>query len=684
MAELVASAMGIAAFGVLVGDKILKLKTFVDGYRGAPEEMRQLIAEMSLLRGLLSECCEPSVGETDAGMDAVMSECHLYCLEGTEVLDSIVTKMHREILNKKKLGSLKVMWKKGSLDSAKNRLRDAKLLLLLSKQLYDVSLQRRNNEMLLRLLAQHSDAMGNPPLYKELATSKKGGLSSDFSSQSHVIEKGLKYDAASSTLAAIEKDSPYLMYTAETPYRQLTSKSKRILKIHGPAWLSCLNKAIELSLETANYSFGLVFRVHNEVCYSSDVIQYTQDGNVMGLRMLFDTGLASPFDRWQGLSLLEVAALHYQANVCEMLLDRNQYNESGLVECKEKAINHLLVCYPLSDHTDHLRTLDVIARNFGFEDPFPSTFKGRSVPFSYVRGDPKLLNWLLVKSGSTIREESFQTRLDVIANLCNLANQPYRVSFIRILLNSEKILPYMLKRRAWCGANLLNCIAWGFGEHFFAESLASMSPPARLECEHRQNIILQDSIALAKDLVCQAEAQHLHCTTERFGISQTPLGSILHSFAHLSHNMSNESASMAVWAAVDGLTYVKVVCPPLNMITNGVQAWLQVLESCGIDLEEYGRKESSLYANSTISNVMRYGCTLTADVARCKKQKRYYGHRRTLRSSFIFSYGPTAADWQFFYIDQADNSAAEFWEMIEDPKFDIPGAWTDDTDGEDV
>ena len=118
MAELVASAVGIAAFAVQVCEKILKLKSFIDEIKEAPEEIQYLVTEMNVLRLLLSECVS-SLAESqnsDTMRMIGISECQQLCLDGTEILAKVVEEMQVEIKRNKLLGGFKVLAKKGTLE----------------------------------------------------------------------------------------------------------------------------------------------------------------------------------------------------------------------------------------------------------------------------------------------------------------------------------------------------------------------------------------------------------------------------------------------------------------------------------------------------------------------------------------------------------------------------------------
>ncbi|KAG4432107.1 hypothetical protein IFR05_012406 [Cadophora sp. M221] len=133
--------------------------------------------------------------------------------------------------------------------------------------------------------------------------------------------------------------------------------------------------------------------------------------------------------------------------------------------------------------------------------------------------------------------------------------------------------------------------------------------------------------------------------------------------------------SKSLWhtlaAATAALSSGKIIspCPSVEIAVQGVVEWLKVLKICDVDLEEYGRKEKCLYASNIVSNILKHDYTFNTET---------WLYNDPLSSSYFFSYGPNVSDWQFWFIEQADNSVIEFWDMVENPEKAMPGAWIED------
>jgi hypothetical protein len=96
-------------------------------------------------------------------------------------------------------------------------------------------------------------------------------------------------------------------------------------------------------------------------------------------------------------------------------------------------------------------------------------------------------------------------------------------------------------------------------------------------------------------------------------------------------------------------------------------AWLEVLKNFGVDLEAYGRKESSILSREDVEwpgrEILLY--RKGAYYRRCGLYLRLIG----------FEFGPNPEDWKFWFSDPTDQLVGEFWDMVEHPERRTPGAW---------
>lgn len=168
--------------------------------------------------------------------------------------------------------------------------------------------------------------------------------------------------------------------------------------------------------------------------------------------------------------------------------------------------------------------------------------------------------------------------------------------------------------------------------------------------ETEQNVLGPER-RLLRILFAGATTSDISPTNARIGSGRTPLFNGIH-WAYLCH------------------------CPPLTMsydckvLNRNIRDWLEDLATCGIDLEEYGKRESTIY--SAGKWVFQDNGFSIED---------WNGERMTFFGPRVarFSYGPTPADWVFEWDHLVPQYARDFWEMVEalSPS-GMPGSWIDE------
>lgn len=94
-----------------------------------------------------------------------------------------------------------------------------------------------------------------------------------------------------------------------------------------------------------------------------------------------------------------------------------------------------------------------------------------------------------------------------------------------------------------------------------------------------------------------------------------------------------------------------------------LRCWLQDLQACGVDLEEYGRTEASI-----IEAENQHPRRLGPLGFLCM----HYYHPPMLSA---LHYGPEPEDWTFDWDYFEPEYARDFWDSIDQQSFKVPGAW---------
>lgn len=98
-----------------------------------------------------------------------------------------------------------------------------------------------------------------------------------------------------------------------------------------------------------------------------------------------------------------------------------------------------------------------------------------------------------------------------------------------------------------------------------------------------------------------------------------------------------------------------------------ITIFLEDLSNAGVDLMEYGAKETSL---------LRTGCCCQDFQLRPSWLRSNKWVESEIRLIGI-TYGPQPADWKFWFSEPSDEYAGDFWYLVEPFEGSIPGAWID-------
>ncbi|TGO42042.1 hypothetical protein BHYA_0013g00450 [Botrytis hyacinthi] len=107
-------------------------------------------------------------------------------------------------------------------------------------------------------------------------------------------------------------------------------------------------------------------------------------------------------------------------------------------------------------------------------------------------------------------------------------------------------------------------------------------------------------------------------------------------------------------------------------LKNSTGTWLDQLMSEGIDLVEYGQWEKKILGIDQFYETFWYRY-----VSSHLGEEYYY-----VVSLLNFTYGPKKSDWQFWFTIEPEcireGCVKDFWDMVENPERQIPGAWNFD------
>jgi hypothetical protein len=287
-----------------------------------------------------------------------------------------------------------------------------------------------------------------------------------------------------------------------------------------------------------------------------------------------------------------------------------------------------------------------------------------------------LLSWLRSVTISGYEQLDLRSRVCFTIGKCYVANQPYLESLVRGLLGSYATESTACGVSDEKGRTLLHCALWHLGEQYHTSSkeynsLASDKSKSKYFCPRQESnvSVLKSLLGFVSELVVARSDLHRRAVRWLPNNYETPLLAIIYGFTH-ANNIYFEERSEGCSSCSSGRISNRLApeTKPEKALV-AVLLWLRVLESAGIDLEEYGHEEKLLYQKGLARNIcsFRVAGRLKWNLGTAMPTWKIY--------SVIFKYGPTPSDWKFWLIEQMDDSFWEFWDMVDHPERAMPGYW---------
>lgn len=264
----------------------------------------------------------------------------------------------------------------------------------------------------------------------------------------------------------------------------------------------------------------------------------------------------------------------------------------------------------------------------------------------------------------------------IIAKALALTSHPQLATIIRIALGRRQIDRQITSLKDQYGSRLLHYTSKYLGEHHAAimwrgwiEELRKAGAETRaldstdVFLSHWSQFELEVNLILVRDLVSAGS-----CLLERNDWLHTPLLEICRGISCLCttgivlpYVISNVSPS-----------WQKILVQSLEV---PIQVWLHQIARAGVDLMEYGRRESRLHRKPGVEKQW--------DFYDWSRDSSIYGGKFFTMRLISFTYGPSPEDWQFWFTEAMESFFCEFWHMVDHPEQAMPGAWNEHDEHDD-
>ncbi|ATZ57632.1 hypothetical protein BCIN_15g01880 [Botrytis cinerea B05.10] len=617
-----ASAVGIISLALQLGDGILKLKSFWGAVKDAPEEILYILDELDITHVLLTEI-EDSLGSQTISPAAARSL--RLCQKGVDILNNAVRELEGEMGRRKKWGGVKMVMKKELLEKMEKRLERANSLMMMAHQSYIESLNKSRHHEQVRLATQQFSEM----------VEIRNTLHS-FNSAASIIET--QRQASSSTKSLLIKSSENA--TSCSRSTKTLSKYQKILnaKLRLPffsgVWELC---AYQQSI--SGWTFTL--RTYNLVDNEAPIMEMARFGDVAGMQQLFQKRQASLLDvDIYGQTILHVAASFQNYPACRFLIDHGADAdlEDGAGEPAwassfgpfNKAKGYFAEIQYMISRTDR----DIIS----------------DLPSALLCADylaPESFKWILQSTENPIYERSHRERALLVLELsrCNLLNMK-DLAWLTLDNMDMETCNQNLRQEEFVKLlrGIVHCLGFLIANH--------------RAIRVRYGLMISDGDHL-KD--------HLN-----FIHDLLVAGSKYHNFKDTYKGYRESFLSELLKGTTTGLGVIK--CANIARLErnfkNSIETWLDQLISAEIDLIEYGQWEKKINDDDPIP------------ISNLRGGLYHFWARNYVVRFLSFTYGPKRSDWQFWFIFESrcihEGCIMEFWDMVENPERQMPGAWNFD------
>ena len=312
-------------------------------------------------------------------------------------------------------------------------------------------------------------------------------------------------------------------------------------------------------------------------------------------------------------------------------------------------------------------------------------FRPEASAIGGFHGDVSVLSWILNNLiGYNYQTATIEDRTRLALHLCAGTEQPRVAQLVRYLLPEPNGLSKMCHCADSYSRTLLSCATTALGAQAFRATQSSQTRKAHRKTEQpasgfkydaqAESDCLQELLSLINELIIAGS--NLHRRTYRCENNDpdlpgvTPLVDIFSSFFDLRRMCQTHQCA---YTFIPEEFQYHLPIPAETGVLIPVMMWLELLYEAGIDLSEYGRREQELYREGRAVS----SCWFMVWSRALRRTEFGCWGDFEKKLSIRFKYGPKPSDWQFWLIEQMDNSFAEFWDMVDHPERAMPGAWDD-------
>jgi hypothetical protein len=289
--DAIASVMGIASFGITILDGIRKAKDFWDAMKEAPDDIRYMLKELDTLKLVLEDIHTKHTDQLPISSAAEL-QCLELCREGVEVLKKLIQNLNSIVEKRRRFSNAKVVLKKETIKKLQDQLGSAQRILLLCRQTSANAQQASYHTI--QIDTFKASALDTQVLLQRGFEELKAMVAQP-SVQVAPLRVSTTIDAADTYVQARDDYEGAIVRNSRS--RRKNEKLYFQSKLQMPLWFSRTSRTWDFAVHEIPSGWKYVFRQYYTIDYNSPVLDCIRKGDVDGLRELFASKRATPFDR---------------------------------------------------------------------------------------------------------------------------------------------------------------------------------------------------------------------------------------------------------------------------------------------------------------------------------------------------------------------------------------------------
>ncbi|KAI0147765.1 hypothetical protein GGR57DRAFT_475809 [Xylariaceae sp. FL1272] len=683
MAEIlgiVASSIAVAEVAVKAGSAMFKLKDLWESVKNVPETIADLMDQI--------DCLDPTLWDAEYQFSQNQLPPELWndvtavrslaaCRKAREKLSNIANELSRLIQSKRRVdrakGRVKVILSKNELLSIEKRLSTAVSMLQSAQMGYLMTLARAQPDIIAEKLISSLKTDHNTKniFQASIPTSTSAEHSPIEVGNDHEDERHRDPSEPRTTLTKLYHSSTTTLNSLEGMHigpSEGTSiwgyfKARKMpagctVEFKPPSWLTGATRVWLLYYTHQSYAgWTYQIRAYNMRPWTSQIFLAARRNDIPQLQALFQSGVASPFDRDQNGDTV----LHYAARTLAVetycFLESMNLELDGVNIWGETPLDFLGI-FPDHDQsiaTQHQRISTILSCTTGIRALILDDKELR-----LICRCPLVSDWLLFQSLQpdlcpAHSKTSLQSRLETVYWTI-LRRFPVELEQIKFILGEEWTERTSSAYDSFSASpyDLINILA------VVASQLAGINSGDAVDLVDFWRSFIREAVQRT------AELHPLYwCELELGGWDD-------HYFVGSFYEFQGLFSPLLVCMIIHHPRRFRTRWQADRYRIQALQQWLAILDGAGVDLVQYGHRENELLRDTEF--------TMAREVKRIYLFKKGWGVDDSwVGESYLYGYkiGVVPSEGECFWSEPTDEFAGQFWDMVEDPTQDMPGAWCD-------